>query len=47
MEYLFEYQRLVMPLNDVRIFELAFECSVGQRQFNKDKVRDAEHLRGK
>ena len=47
MDYLFDYQRLVMTLNDERNFARAFECEICHRPFNNDKVRDHDHLTGK
>ena len=47
MDYLFDYQRLVMTLNDERNFARAFECYICHRPFNQDKVRDHDHLTGK
>ena len=46
MVYLDDYQRLVMTMNDERNFARAFECYICHRPFNKDKVRDQEHLPG-
>ena len=47
MDSLFDYQRLDMTLNDERNFARAFECYSCHRPFNKDKVRDLDHLTGK
>ena len=47
MEYLFDYQHLVMTLNDERNFAGDFECYISHRPFNKDKVRRHDHLTGK
>ena len=44
MDYLFDYQRLVMALNNKRKFARAFECYICHCPFNKDKVLDHDHL---
>ena len=46
MDYLFDYQHLVMTLNDERNFVWAFECYIYHRRFKNDKVRDLDHLSG-
>ena len=46
MDYLFDYQRLVMTLNDERNFAWAFECYIYHGRFNKDNVRHHDHLTG-
>ena len=47
MDYLFDYQRLVLRLNEERDFAMAFECYICHHPFNKEKGRDNDHLTGK
>ena len=44
MDYLFNYQRLVMRVNDERNVTLAVECYICHRRFKREKVRDLDHL---
>ena len=46
MDNLFDYQYLLMTVNEEKNFSRALECYICQRRFNNDKVHDQEELMG-